>query len=365
MLAIEAQQQLVTGALSLDNRLAGSLGAWESNASLAINNALGLGEQAYVSLGTAFPVDQYGVLTSPLDLVGAGFIAPIGADGWTINPEFTHSRTQALTPSGAPQTIGSFDRYRAAQLLCGRSRPNPDAEPRRGARIYPSGELFPAIPKRPRFRPLCGRPCGPELAGRAALAGAPAQFRLQVSQGLGGRNAADAAADGVPLSRLGATPEFFKLNIDAKASQPLFDDVRIDVNARAQDTFRTPVFVSEQFSLDGADAVSTFPSGSFSVDAGAVVRAELTRPFASVGGLGPSTFSPYLFAAQGWGALYEATALEAANVRAGGFGVGLRVGFDATPWVGATAGIEFGRGYSNIPSEPPGYRVNFSLGMHF
>ena len=60
-------------------------------------------------------------------------------------------------------------------------------------------------------------------------------------------------------------PSSSSSNLDAKASQSTFDDIRIDVNARAQDTFRAPAFVSEQFSLDGPDAVSSFPSGAFSV----------------------------------------------------------------------------------------------------
>ncbi len=363
-LMLEAEQRLVTGTLSLDNHLPLSLSSWESNATLAINDALGLGEQAYLSLGTGFPIDEFGVLNSPLDLVGAGFIAPIGVDGLTLNPEFTRSRTRPETQPGTPQTIGDFERF-ATRVAYPLIRERAQTLMLDGALEYIEQENYV-----PLFRSDLN--LDRYAAARADLnwqgAGPwrePVQLRVQISQGLGGRDAADAAADETPISRLGASPDFFKLNVDAKFSQPLVEDLRVDVNARAQDAFHSPVFVSEQFSLDGADAVSSFPSGAFSVDSGAVFRAELTRPFPSVGGLGPATFSPYLFAAQGWGALYDATAVETANLRAGGVGLGLRVGFDVSQWTGATAGVEFSKGYSNVPREREDYIASFSLGLHF
>ena len=101
-----------------------------------------------------------------------------------------------------------------------------------------------------------------------------------VSQGLGGRTAADAAASGVPLSRLGAGPEFTKSNVNARLSQPLPYELRLDLIGAGLYSLGKPMLRSEQIALDGSDAVSAFDSGSFTADQGVTLRGELTRPFA-------------------------------------------------------------------------------------
>ena len=353
LLVIEAEQQLVTGTLSLDNRLAPSLGAWESNASLAINDALGLGEQAYVSLGTGFPIDQYGALTSPLGLAGAGFIAPIGSDGFTVNPEFTHSRTQALTLPGAPQTIGFYDRFslRGSYPVI-RDRAQTLTFDAAVEYIYQEN-YFTLFRQRPRSRPLRRRQSRPELAGRAALAGAGATARPGLARPRRPRCGRSGGVRSAALAPGRNARKLFKLNLDAqgfavhvrrhtdrrqRARAGYVPRARLRLQAISPSTAPTPCRRS--------------PAALSASTLGAVVRAELTRPFGTVGGLAPATFSPYLFAAQGWGALYSATVVETANVRAGGFGLGLRVSFDATPYAAPRPGFNSRAAIPTSPASP-------------
>src|SRR6185369_7811997 len=51
-LLLEGGHDLVTGSIGIDNRLASSLGTWQLRGAVALNNALGAGEQVYASAGS-------------------------------------------------------------------------------------------------------------------------------------------------------------------------------------------------------------------------------------------------------------------------------------------------------------------------
>ena len=42
---------------------------------------------------------------------GAGAIVPIGLDGLTLNPEYTHSTTRTPLSLGVPASVGTFERF--------------------------------------------------------------------------------------------------------------------------------------------------------------------------------------------------------------------------------------------------------------
>jgi hemolysin activation/secretion protein len=198
------------------------------------------------------------------------------------------------------------------------------------------------------------------------LWGTALQSSAIYSHGTGGRDLADADASGIPLSRQGASPLFTKANFDLHIGQPLPEGLRLDVFGRAQASFGKPMLVSEQFSLDGPLAVSSYPNGTLNVDEGGTLRGELGRPFAVPEFPVFLTLSPYVFAAYGAGRLDDPTFIELPTIRATAIGVGLRSGVDTPdPYRGLALGLEFARQYSNLPNLPQAWRLNFGASIRF
>lgn len=106
LLVVEATQNYVTGSVGVDDRLPKSLGTWTINTNLALNDALGLGEQAYFSYSSN---PDFGA--PRLRVRGGGIVLPIGDDGFTLNPEYTESVARAIPAPGAPTTLGYFQRF--------------------------------------------------------------------------------------------------------------------------------------------------------------------------------------------------------------------------------------------------------------
>jgi len=202
--------------------------------------------------------------------------------------------------------------------------------------------------------------------GTAFPWGMTTQANATYSQGLGGRDRADAVASLVPLSRLGGDPDFSKLSASVRVVQSLPWEMQFDLTARAQLAFNQPMLSSEQFSLDGLDQVSAFAAGTFNVDQGATLRGELGRSFGvSQDGWG-ATLTPYLFASGGRGEILMATAVERAWIGAAALGVGLRIAGDvadgaAKPIVSA----EVGRSFSTVAGEREGWRGNLAVSVRF
>lgn len=359
LLVVEATQQLVTGSVGIDDRLPSSLGTWTLSANAAINNALGLGEQAYMSY-SASPND----LGMPrLKVEGGGVVFPIGSDGFTINPEYTESIARPVPAPGTPATVGDFQRFalRASypavrtrdETLTFQAAADWDDETLTaigfGTKLYEDD--YGAL--RLGARDVRTLPWG-------ALAVLDGTF----SHGLTGRDGTVV----LPLSQQGASPLFTKLIVLGTLRQPLPEAFELAVIGHAQTSFGTPLMLSEQFGLDGSDALSSFASGTFSVDEGATLRAELSRPFSlPLNLMPPLNLSPYVFGAFGHGVIDQATAAQKGVIDAGSAGVGIR---NAATWLtgvplGSTLGAEFGRQFSNVPGERLGYRVNLALNVTF
>ncbi len=371
LLVLEGTHRLVTATASIDNRLPSSLGTWSYGTSVALNSAFGFGEQFYVSTQSSGDPARIFDSSSPFRVLGAGAVLPLGTDGWILNPEYTNSRSQPLPVqplpvSGGLANIGEFERF-ALRTSYPLIRTRTTTLSLNGAFEYISQSvalpLFSTDLNRDRYGVL--------RIGAAYETGLPwwsaaLQTSATFSQGTGGRDSADALASGVPLSRQGAGPGFSKAAFDARVTQPLPNEFRMDLIGRAQTSFGNPLLISEQFSLDGPQAISAYPSGTLNVDEGGTLRAELSRPFAVTGTAVPVILSPYGFGSFGVGRLLEPTIVELAVVRAGAVGAGVRSDIDVPGgYQGVTLGLEVARQFSNLPNLPHSWRGQAVMSFRF
>jgi hemolysin activation/secretion protein len=362
---LEGEHDLVTGSIGIDNRLSSSLGTWQLRGAVALNNALGVGEQVYASAGSGANLKSVVDGTSPLTIYGGGAIVPIGVDGVTINPEYTHSTTRTVQTSGVPASLGTFERYalrlrapisltRKASLYANFSLEEVDqqiAAPDFGVTLnHDHYRVFRA---------------GPDYA-TTLPSGTGLQVGALMSAGFGGRSEFEAAASGIPLSRLGARPDFTKLSGNARFSQPLPANFRLDLIGAGQFTAGKPMLRPEQMALDGSDAVSAFASGSFSADQGVTLRGELSRPFAFGAGGFNATASPYVFGAAGRGWLANATSVEQSVFNAGALGLGVRGTLDAAAGQPRPSlALEVARGFTDLRGVKAGWRANMLASVTF
>ena len=365
LLVLEGTQQLATGSVTIDDHLPTSLGTWSYAADVALNSPFGFGEQFYASALTSADLTTPDI-NSPLWVVGSGVVLPLGVDGWTLNPEYTNSRTQPTPGTGALANIGRFQRL-AVRTSYPLIRTRSQTLTLTGAYEYILQDVY---------LPFFGTDLNSDRysavrVGAAFDSGLPwlnetLQTSAVFSHGVGGRGAANAAASGIPLSRLGASPFFAKGNVDAHLVQPLPDSFQFDLIGRAQTSFGQPLMQPEQFQLDGPLAVSGYPIGTLNVDEGVSLRGELSRPFVAAINNVPVVVTPYGFGAFGIGRLLEPTVLEVGVVRAGSFGAGLRSGFDMpNGYQGASLGLEVARQYSDLETVPHGWRFNAVLNLRF
>jgi hemolysin activation/secretion protein len=364
-LLLEGDHDLITGSVGIDNRLSSSLGTWQLRGAVALNNALGAGEQVYATTGLAANLRSVAEGTSPLTIYGGGAIVPIGVEGVTLNPEYTHSITRTIQTPGVPASLGTFERY-ALRLRA------PISLTRR-ASLYTDFSLeeidqqvaapdFGLTLNHDHYRVFRA---GPDYVTTLPW-GAGVQVGGLLSFGLGGRSDVDAAASGISLSRLGAGSDFAKLTSNARISQLLPAGFRLDLIGTGQFTGKQPMLRPEQIAIDGGDAVSAFASGTFSADQGVTLRSELSRPFVvGLGGLN-TVASPYIFGAAGRGWLANATSVEQSIFNAGAIGAGLRANFEiAANLPRANLGIELARGFTDLAGVSPGWRANLNAAVTF
>jgi hemolysin activation/secretion protein len=210
LLVLEGTHRLVTATATIDNRLPSSLGTWSYGTSVALNSAFGFGEQFYISAQSSGDPARILDFTSPLRVLGAGAVLPLGTDGWILNPEYTNSRSQTLPATGGLVSIGQFERYalRTSYPLI-----------RTRTKLLSLNAAFEFIQQTVAL-PLFSIDLNKDRYGvlRVGAAyetglpwwGAALQTSATFSQGTGGRDNADALASGIPLSRQGAGAVFFK-----------------------------------------------------------------------------------------------------------------------------------------------------------
>jgi hemolysin activation/secretion protein len=366
LLVLEGTHQLVTGTASVDNRLPASLGTWTYGTSVAINSAFGFGEQIYGSAQTGGDLRQSFDPASPFRVLGVGAVLPLGLDGWVINPEYTYSRTVPEPVSGDPASIGTFTRV-ALRSSYPVIRTRTETFTLIGAYEYINQNIFlPMLDtdlNRDRYGVIRG---GATIDTALPWLDESMQGSATFSQGTGGRNAADTASSGIPLSRQGAGPYFDKANLDAHLFQPLSEGFRFDLFGRAQTSFGHPLLTPEQFLLDGPQAVSAYATGDLPVDEGATLRGELSRAFSVRGPVAPLILSPYAFGVVGAGRLDDPTAAEIASVQAASFGAGMRSGVDLPGgYQGLTVNFEVARQFSDLPTLAHGWRESLSINARF
>jgi hemolysin activation/secretion protein len=364
-LVLEGLHRLVTGSLGRDNRLSETLGTWQLRGAIAVNSALGIGEQVYGTVGAGADLNAAINGTSPLALYGGGVVIPLGPQGITLNPEYTHSTTRTAAAPGVPATLGTFERFalrvrdpviwtRTASLNLNLSLEYVTQE--LGAPAFGLGL------NSDRYAALRG---GADYAASLPW-GAGLQLGTGVSQGLGGRSEADAVSSGLPLSRTGAAPDFTKLTASVRVTQPLPWGARFDVIGFGQSSFGRPLFRSEQFALDGVDAVSAFAAGTLSADQGVTLRGELARPFSARFDAAGTIISPYLFGSAGRGWLMDATSVEQPVINAGALGFGTRGTIEiADGSSGLNLGLELARQFTNLAGARQGWRGNVNAMVTF
>ena len=142
------------------------------------------------------------------------------------------------------------------------------------------------------------------------------------------------------MSRIGANPDFVKVEGSLAYEQQLPLGVQSKSSLRAQKSLNGVLPSSELFSLDGEDALSTFVSGSISDDSGWMLRQEFTRPVSWQPGSEIFNFVPYIFGAAGKTKTQLATGTGRGFSKA--YGLGLR-----TQWRNVNFSMEYGRRESN------------------
>lgn len=363
-LVIDGSHQPVSGSFGTDNRLPDALGGWQFNAAVSLNSPFGFGEQIYGLAATGYDLGHAFDGRSPIEIFGGGVVLPLGTDGFTLNPEYTHSRTRPKPAAGAPQSEGAFVRFalRARYpLILNRLQSLMLQASIEHVIEHLTATGFDTDLSRDRYGAArfegnwsARLPRGQMLEMNAAY-----------SHGLGGRSEADAALSGIPLSRQFATPKFDKLNLSLRLLQPLPRAFDLTLIARAQTSFHKALLRSEQFSLDGLDAVSSTSAGSFSTDEGVTLRSELSRRIELAAGQNNLALTPYIFAAAGRGYVRKPTAVEARSIDAASLGLGLRGGSDRTgPFaVGSYFALEAARQFSDLPHVRDDYRINVNFGV--
>jgi hemolysin activation/secretion protein len=366
LLVLEATWSPVSGTLGVDNRLPRSLGNWELNGALAVNSPFGYGEQIYGAASTGYNLGKVFDATTPMQLLGVGGVLPIGVDGFKINPEYTNSVTRPAPVPGAPPDVGYYQRFdlRASYpLILTRAQALTFQATYEWAQehLSPIGFNTDIYDDQYQVARL-------QLEDHLRLPYGLLAGTLVFSQGLGGRGETQAILTSVPLSQQGAFPTFSKLGFDGTWTQPLPYDFQGALIGQAQTSFGHPLFIAEQFSLDGLQAASAYPLGTFSADEGATLRGEFQRSYSFGWAPGRATVSPYIFGAASQGWIDEPTAVQPGHISAESFGVGLRLGANAaTPVLplGSTFSIELARGFSNVAGEGQVYRGNVAFAVNF
>lgn len=385
VLIIEARYKSVTGQLSADNSVSRALGGQAQGSGLEFNSFMGLGESVYLRInGAPFAGSGFADDNPRNRMLAAGVIAPLGADGVTLNLEGAFSRATPIVAAGSNATTSSMKRV-STRLRYSPIRTR-DFSLSLDAALDVEEELVTSLSAgkdqsldrlqvlRPGVDGSWRNPFGGLVMGRLAL-----------GLGLGGRGVpGDPAA--TPLSRQGAGPSFQKLEASLGLNQPVAEYLTLDARLRAQSAFGKPLLRSEQIGLAGAGALSAFDSGLFQGDSGYVARVEAQVPYAWQGvwpfaipefpsqqgtGLasedprGVVTITPYVFGAVGQTWTFSPTALERARTRGGAYGAGLRLG--AAPqasFTNANFGVELAR-QDRDDGAPRDTRLSLSFNLQF
>lgn len=380
------EESRIVNSSVVTNRLPQELGTWEFANSFAINGALGLGEQISGSVSSSTDFDRYFSGGAKSQSYSADIGVPLGVDGLTASAGYLSARWR---PSPYYSTLGA-DFIDMGERFNGRYD-------RVYARLsYPliltttmtlrAQAFIEHIDNRYRYSPFplgftgLGAPVFDTAQDRygAVRLVAEGSYQLPVLEnarvsglvayghGVAGRQESLDFIYGPPLSKIGASPNFNRLNMKARLDVGLPQQFVFSAIGRMQTSFGRPLMLPESFILDGQEAVSGYASGTLNVDRGVTARAELSRPFA-VEFLGYNrAVAPYVFASWGSGVRENIPSGLYRHLWAETFGGGLRAetAFVGSPF-GESLALEFGRDFSNIPFRQTGYRTNVAYNLRF
>jgi hemolysin activation/secretion protein len=334
VLVLQGALAPLAASIASDNRQTDAIGPWQFTAQVRANQLLGLGEQAYVYVSGGYPLGTAFHFGAPRRVAGGGIIVPLLANGLSINPEFTISDTQPRSPVAELASRSQLKRWslrliypaivtRAQELtLTG------VVEASRQSDALPFFQFMQDLDllRVARF--------SADWSG--AVAAGQARAGVTLSQGtgrFGGRDGAEIASSGIPMSRLGATAAFTKLEASLSYDAPLEWGLQGHSVLRGQKALRGVMPSAEIFSLDGEDALSALTAGGLSDDGGWVLRQEVARPCVLPGA---AAVSPYAY----WAVARPSTRLPGgtAQSHATSWGLGLRSG-----WRNVSLAAEWGR----------------------
>ncbi|WP_441867779.1 ShlB/FhaC/HecB family hemolysin secretion/activation protein [Phaeovulum sp. W22_SRMD_FR3] len=350
---LDAEFRPVTAFVGLDDTLGADLGTYSFSSGVEVNGALKMGETFYGRL-SGNPSQLFDDLPR-YRTAALGFVLPLGGNGLTLNVEGTSSKS---TPDTAfAPTTSDFERLSVRLFYPWiRSRD-----------LNLSSQVSLDRQSDKQFLLLGASRVGlyhDELSVlRASLDGMRRNARggvfegaLSLSQGLDGLGARDGST-GLPLSRQGAAPDFSKLVIAGRYTQPLNEKFLMVLSGRAQTAFGDALPNSERLGIVGASELSSFDAGKLQGDSGWVVRGEVLMPRPVTVGAVPLQMSPYVFGAYGQVNNARPTAVEAARIRASSVGLGVKFDYQGgDPFTSGSLRIELGKG-ARDDNGPDGYRI--------
>jgi len=325
-LVLKAQYDPFSGQISADNRLGDSFDNWQLNTQVAVNSPFGRGEQVYLYVSGEPDYTRAFRDEAPRRVIGGGVIWPIGSNGMTVSPEFTHSDTQPVAGPGSLPTRGLFDRYSlklAYPLVRNRAQALNINLSFEYAKQTLDTPLFSLRLNEDRLNVLR---LGADWNGSLPW-GASLYVSNTLSQGvtwLNARTAAEAAASPYGFSRFGADPTFTKAEATVSYGQAIGPKTSLQLTLRSQAALSGVLPSTELFSLDGAQGVSSLTAGAVGADAGTSLRVEGVRQVAWRVGSWEGRGAAYVFSAFGH-ARYKPAAFLGEIERAYGWGGGLRL----------------------------------------
>lgn len=363
-LVINGDYALVSGDLSFSNNLGSAYQYSAFTLQLAVNSPFGLGEQIYGLVTTAPDFDQLVDARPRRRILAGGVILPIGSNGLTLNPEYLRVDTTPRT--AGVRTAGLFERFALRAnypLIRSRRESLTLGTGFEATRERQTAPAFNLDLLQDRLRIFTGDIGYARSIGQALRIDSTARISIGVA-GLGARTVADAKGSGIPLSRQGSEPDFRKGEMTFRADYRAATALNLGLVVRGQASFTGALPAAAQFSLDGAESVSSFAQGSLNVDSGITGRAEIARPIA-FSGKPAAIITPYVFGAVGYGHLSAPTALEVADLNSWSLGGGLRLGLSKLPGgLSSFASIEVSHGHATTLASDP-TRVLASFNIHF
>jgi len=355
----------VTGDISTDNTMSRLLGGAQTTFSGNFNSPFGLGEQFYISATGASDFGGFGD-ENPHRLAAFGVIAPLSSDGLKFNLEYAVSTSRPLTPTGLLPTASLYRRF-SFKLSYPWIRTATDT-----LNSHLAFEDTDEINQAPLFVQTLYHDHLEIMRAsldvrRISNFGATFSGSVQVSKGLPIFNARGAAqaTPNEPISRIGASDAFAKLEVHGEWVQEAPGGSAFDISGRGQYAVTGPLLNSEKFVIGGPGDLSSYDQGYFSGDGGWVGRAEWQLPLSSARG---PRLTPYLFGSRGQVYTLRPTAAESALLGADSIGLGLRVHTSANLAIPNPIDLTVEAARNLIDrsaTQPDGWRINMCASVHF